>query len=207
MQIHFCRVLPRSQRYSSKTCLMCTICTIESVRGSNGNMNISTLILLYRCLTDLRVPLNIFKRTKLWISLTNRRLTVVDLLLVKFASSVMYFQGENATNTCITEAYTCISFWGKKKQPWKNSSICCRCHDSSQESANTCTLYINSHLYMYWYGKLRKYLHGTMLHDFHTKADYTSTCTKGNQIFGSANELCQVIRNTNSAQFIGGSND
>ena len=45
----FCRVLPRSKCYSSKTCLMCIICTLEYARCSNGTMNnTSTLILWYR---------------------------------------------------------------------------------------------------------------------------------------------------------------
>ena len=45
----FCRVLPRSKSFSSKTCLMCIICTLEYVRCSNGTMNnTSTLILWYR---------------------------------------------------------------------------------------------------------------------------------------------------------------
>ena len=48
----FCRVLPRSKCNSSKTCLMCTICTLKSVRCSNGTMNnTSSLILWYRWLT------------------------------------------------------------------------------------------------------------------------------------------------------------
>ena len=43
----FCRVLPRSKCYSSKTCLMCIICTLEYVRCSNDTMNNTfTLILL-----------------------------------------------------------------------------------------------------------------------------------------------------------------
>ena len=42
----FCRVLPRSKCYSSKTCLMCIICTLGNTRCSNGTMNnTSTLIL------------------------------------------------------------------------------------------------------------------------------------------------------------------
>ena len=55
----FCRVLPRSKCYSSKTCLMCILCTLEYVRCSNGTMkNTSTLILWYRLLTDLRALIN-----------------------------------------------------------------------------------------------------------------------------------------------------
>ena len=57
----FCRVLPRSKCYSSKTCLMCIICTLEYVRCSNGTMNNnSTLILWYRLLTDLRALMNLY---------------------------------------------------------------------------------------------------------------------------------------------------
>ena len=60
----FCRVLPRSKCYSSKTCLMCIICTFEYVRCSNGTMNnTSTLILLYRLLTDLRALMNLYELT------------------------------------------------------------------------------------------------------------------------------------------------
>ena len=56
----FCRVLSRSKCYSSKTCLMCIICTLEYVRYSNGNMNnTSTLILWYRLLTDLGALMNL----------------------------------------------------------------------------------------------------------------------------------------------------
>ena len=56
----FCRVLPKSKNYSSKTCLMCIICTFEYVRCSNGTMNnTTTLILWYRLLTDLRALMNL----------------------------------------------------------------------------------------------------------------------------------------------------
>ena len=56
----FCWVLPMSKCYSSKTCLMCIICTLEYVRCSNGTMNsTSTLILWYRLLTDLRALMNL----------------------------------------------------------------------------------------------------------------------------------------------------
>ena len=56
----FCRVLPRSKCYSSKTCLMCIICTLEYARCSNGTMNnTSTLILWYRLLKDLRALMNL----------------------------------------------------------------------------------------------------------------------------------------------------
>ena len=56
----FCRVLPRSKCYSSKTCLMCIICTLEYVRCSNGTMNnTSILILWHRLLTDLQALMNL----------------------------------------------------------------------------------------------------------------------------------------------------
>ena len=62
MQIHFAELLPRSKCYSSKTCLMCTICTFKSVRCSNGTMNnTSTLILfisMVNIFASLGVPLN-----------------------------------------------------------------------------------------------------------------------------------------------------
>ena len=41
----FCRGLPRSKCYSSKTCLMCIICALKYLRCSNKTMNnTSTLI-------------------------------------------------------------------------------------------------------------------------------------------------------------------
>ena len=54
----FCR--GQSVSYSSKTCLICIICTLEYVRCSNGTMNnTSSLILWYRLWTDLRALMNL----------------------------------------------------------------------------------------------------------------------------------------------------